>query len=530
MFERLRRILRDVRSARSGNATMMVAIGVPALIGGSGLAVDMSQWYMWKRELQYAVDQAALAGAFARLSEDTEDDYSNRAIQEFSANMAVASGAATTPNVILANYNGGSNNSVIVRAQVSDTLPFSSFVTGRGVVIDATAQASFRRGAPFTSCIIAVDEEEEGAITIGGSVRLAARCGIAALSNAAEAVTINGNPEVDPGWVVARGGIDDWLSENTDAEIHEYVDDLTDPFADLTPPNDPTERTYSKNQDCKSGTNTTTTGTETTTTTVNVYTGDKKNQMTLYSSTVDGPVTQNVNRPAYKHEQSGQYTVTDTDENWDDRGNSQSPRYIMTQTTTTIEKNVTVSTSQQSEIATINPGTYSDLSLQCDTVLNPGIYVIDGGNFETNAQYSVQGNGVMFVLKNGAGMRINGGASINLTAMTTSQLLNVYADPPLDAATANGLEGMLFFEDRSSSGNNGNLIAGNANTVLNGTIYMPVSAMDFRGTITVTSQCLMIAANTISLLGNVNMETFCPPGMFEDTTISSGAGQVRLVA
>jgi Flp pilus assembly protein TadG len=66
MFARIRQAFSKLRSCNSGNAMLMVALGMPALIGGSGLAVDTSQWYLWKREMQFAVDQAALAGAWAR--------------------------------------------------------------------------------------------------------------------------------------------------------------------------------------------------------------------------------------------------------------------------------------------------------------------------------------------------------------------------------------------------------------------------------------------------------------------------------
>jgi hypothetical protein len=74
------------------------------------------------------------------------------------------------------------------------------------------------------------------------------------------------------------------------------------------------------------------------------------------------------------------------------------------------------------------------------------------------------------------------------------------------------------------------MINGNAATVLNGTIYTPNSNLDFSGTARVTSQCLMIAAATITLTGNANMTTFCPPGSSEDTVVANAASRVKLVA
>ena len=112
----IRRKLAGLTGCTSGNATLIVALGMPMLIGGAGLGVDVAQWYMWKRELQFAVDQAAIAGAWARAETATEATYVTRATQEFDANLAVTEDFHTTPNVGLANYAGGTNNSVAVSA------------------------------------------------------------------------------------------------------------------------------------------------------------------------------------------------------------------------------------------------------------------------------------------------------------------------------------------------------------------------------------------------------------------------------
>ena len=237
MFDKVRRTLRKLRSHTSGNATLLMALGMPALIGGTGIAVDISQWYMWKRELQYAVDQSALAGAWARTDDGLKSAYATRARQEFTSNVSMTKTIASTPTVSLANYAGGSQNSVAVSATASQRLPFSSFLTGRTTTVYVYAQASFASGSTFTSCLIAVDDDAVGAITIGGSSVLTAGCGIAALSNSEQAIKVNGNPQIDAGWVLAKGGIDDWFDIHTDDEVHEHLSGLYDPFAELSPPN-----------------------------------------------------------------------------------------------------------------------------------------------------------------------------------------------------------------------------------------------------------------------------------------------------
>ena len=161
----------------------------------------------------------------------------------------------------------------------------------------------------------------------------------------------------------------------------------------------------------------------------------------------------------------------------------------------------------------------------CDTTFKKGVYIIDGGQLEITGQYAVSAAGVMFVLKNGASVKINGGTNVNLTAIQASDLIA----RGVPEADVNKLAGMLIFEDRNSQGSNTNRINGNAATVLNGTIYLPRSSIDFTGTASVTSQCLMIAAATIKITGTANMSSFCPAGVTEDTIVANEISKVKLV-
>src|SRR5689334_19868639 len=124
---RLDRIFGALRKNASGNVAMIVAFGMPALIGAAGLAVDLSQWYVWKRELQHSVDQAAIGGAWALTNPNSSANYKARALQEFNANQAITQGFSTSPTIALAGYAGGTDNSVIVTATASKELPFSGF-------------------------------------------------------------------------------------------------------------------------------------------------------------------------------------------------------------------------------------------------------------------------------------------------------------------------------------------------------------------------------------------------------------------
>ncbi|RPF70334.1 TadE/TadG family type IV pilus assembly protein [Aurantiacibacter spongiae] len=531
MIRKIARKLAGLCRCNSGNATMLVALGMPVLIGGAGLGVDLTQWYMWKRELQFAVDQAAVAGAWARAEEETEGDYITRAQQEFAANLSVTGDETTIPDVRLANFAAGTDNSVAVSASWGKRLPFSSILTDQSASIYAYAQASFEEGRTFTSCLIATDDDDYGAVTIGGSSILTASCGIAALSTNATAVAVNGNPTVDAGWILAAGGIDQWLKDNTDDIILEYMSGLVDPYKELTPPdpaNSRVNRTYSCAQQAA------TRKADVSVRTVvsySYYVGQNKNNNTAWNNLAakQNSDSTTVTRDQLVSQNTNSGTTTDgPNEEWTAIGGSKKDTKWEKKTTTTTTTISNVRNEGGQTAGNVVPGTYSGIHVKCATTFQPGVYVIDGGTVKITGQHEVTGSSVMFVLKNGASIDISGGANINLTAIQASDLI---ADG-IPADEANRLAGLMIFEDPQGdgAGQNGNKINGNSNTILNGTIYLPKSGVDFRGTAGVTSQCLMIAAATITIGGNANMSTFCPANSAEDTTVLTTAAKVRLVA
>ena len=527
MIMAIRTLMRKLSRNLGGNAAMLVALGLPALIGGTGLAVDIGQWYLWKRDLQLAVDQAALAGAWARTQTATETAYASRATQEYNANLGLVSDFASAPTIALADYAGGDDNSVTVSASATRRLPFTGMFLPEPTVVTVHAQAQYAEGATFTSCIVSLDEDDDGTITISGTALLTARCGIAALSTSDQSIIINGTPEIDAGWVLSRGGIDDWLSVHTDDEIHEYLDGLFDPFAELSPPN-PAESQVSRTYTCVKGTTTTRADRNNKTTiTYTYWRGADYNTATQtnYNRAKVPEVTEAMETYVIVSNDTVAGVTYTTTTTWTMLNNSaQNSLWEKKQTVvaTTISN---VSKKTDPDFASLMPGTYTDIKVACPTSLAKGVYVINGGSLEITGQYPVVGNGVMFILKNGASLKITGGSNINLTAMQASDL----TARGVSADDANKLAGMLVFEDRNSQGNNGNRINGNSSTVLNGTIYLPKSGIQFSGTASVTSQCLMIAALTVEFTGTTDMSTFCPAGLTNDDVVANEISKVTLV-
>ncbi|WP_340587646.1 TadE/TadG family type IV pilus assembly protein [Erythrobacter alti] len=528
MITKIRRHIARMTGCSSGNATLLVALGMPVLIGGAGLGVDVTQWYMWKRELQFAVDQAAVAGAWARAESSTETTYQLRATQEFDANLSVTDDFNAAPTVTLADYAGGSLNSVAVSATASKVLPFTNFLTGGDTTIYAYAQASFEEGTTFTSCLIALDDDDEGAITIGGSSVLTASCGLAALSTDATAIKVNGNPTVDAGWILAAGGIDQWLKDNTDDVIIENMEGLYDPFEELTPPN-PTESRPNRTYSCSAEPTFTTADIRTRTVIqYDYFQGSNERNATGWSNgegKEDTDLTTDATQQSVPNGTT-EGTVESSSVTWRNMGGNGNNRKWERKTETVYKTYSNITTTGGAQAGSVRPGTYSGIHVGCNTAFAPGVYNIVGGGLKITGQHEVTGSGVMFVLYDGAWIDIAGGADINLTAMQASDLMSL----GVGADEANRLAGMLVFEDRNSRGSGKTKMNGNANTVLNGTMYFPVSEVFFAGTVGVTSQCLMIAANNITITGTTNMSTFCPAGSSEDEVVATTAAKVRLVA
>ena len=561
MLKNVVRQMKGLGRNSSGNVLLMFAAGAPALIGGAGLAVDTAQWYMWKREMQYAVDQAAMAGAWSRVGGTTGTEYKTRAQQEITANLQVVN-FQEAPSITLANYAGQTNNSVLVSLSATRELPFSKLLMRSGTTINVSAQATFEKAKAFNACLIAVDPSTKGAITFSGNAYLIARCGVAALSNNADAIVKSGSGTFNIGYLVSAGGIDDGLEGTfTDPATgksytniaYESQQGLVDPFALLMPPDNPTSRTYA----CSSNTSYTANYTNTTVIEDWTYTASGANgPWTGPTKTQVSSATQTGSEPATASTVPNKNTNPATPQTTTQTGSVQSVSGAPVQTCTGSGKNKvcktstspttykridrvttfthyinSVSSTSSPTVAAMQPGTYTDFTVSCNTTMASGVYVINGGSFKINAQNTVTGPGVMIVLKNGATLDINGGSSLNLRAMTTSEMIAA----GISESEALKLKEMLIFEDRNSTGAgaSGDKLNGNAGAILEGTIYLPKSAVTFNGTFGVQTRCLVITAQTINIGGTANMTSFCPPGTADGTggvSVGGGAASVRLVA
>jgi Flp pilus assembly protein TadG len=177
----------------------------------------------------------------------------------------------------------------------------------------------------------------------------------------------------------------------------------------------------------------------------------------------------------------------------------------------------------------VYPGRYTGgVNLKCKVVLNSGIYVIDGGVLDlTDNKSHVTGNGVMFLLRNGAQVKIGGsgnGGYVNLSPMEAADFVGTPNEP-----YKNLYGGMLIYEDKTGQTTPvDHVFNGNSDVTVRGTLYLPNGDLTINGGGNVNPMCFQLWASTLKINGNASLTTTCTST--QTNSAGSSAGGVRLVA
>ncbi|MCB2076997.1 MAG: Tad domain-containing protein [Novosphingobium sp.] len=232
----MKQLLARLKSNTKGNVLMMAAAGTVAVVGGAGLGVDTVQWYLWKRQLQQAVDSGAIAGA---LSVSRGGTATTPATNEINRN---ANTVLTIENINTPPTSGafiGNNRAVEVIVTTQQGLPFSSLFVDVAPEIRARSVAATVTDGEH--CVISLAPDGIGVSTQGNAdVQLG--CGVAANSNDYTAIDLDGTSYLGGSPLSAVGGIQ-YASGNiaTGTDIQSYGLPQTDPMLarGLTVPTSP---------------------------------------------------------------------------------------------------------------------------------------------------------------------------------------------------------------------------------------------------------------------------------------------------
>ena len=162
---------RKFKSSTSGSVAAIVAIASPVLIGAMGLGGEAGYWYLTQRKVQNAADVAAHATAVQLNDGAVLADLQTLAeyiVGEADVNLVQANVQLNQPPSQGAFIEDGAAIEIVVTQTVPRML--SAIYSTDPVVISARAVATAQGGG--TGCVLALNETQDGALTIGGSTFL----------------------------------------------------------------------------------------------------------------------------------------------------------------------------------------------------------------------------------------------------------------------------------------------------------------------------------------------------------------------
>lgn len=171
------------------------------------------------------------------------------------------------------------------------------------------------------------------------------------------------------------------------------------------------------------------------------------------------------------------------------------------------ERNMRVNSS-----TTLSPGTYCggiDISGNNDVEFEPGVYIIDGGDFKVTGGGQLYGEGVTFIMT-GSG---NSYAEVDISGSRVVEF-----SPPM---AGEDWAGITFFQDRDAPQNDHyqNKIVGTSDILIDGVMYFPAQGLWFGGDTTILagdSPCTKMIARTVTLAGNPRLGNNCEGYDVED--------------
>jgi len=221
-----------------GNVLAMGAAAMPLLLASAGYAVDTFQIAVMNRQMQRAVDSAAIAGAYAMAQgSDTasEQTYaSGAATREIDRKLNKTPALVGTP-VIVTGASIGFDRTVRVNLTATQRLPFMAIFTKAPTSITATATAALIGNGKFCLLSLYNDDDQPG-IEIKGNATVNLGCGMATNARGPNAISAGGSSTVIASPVMAPGGLQPSSNYAAGTELQPYAAQQADPFADIDLP------------------------------------------------------------------------------------------------------------------------------------------------------------------------------------------------------------------------------------------------------------------------------------------------------
>ena len=435
-----------------GNALMMFALSITALLGAAGLGTEVASWYSTKRVMQNAADLGAASGAMSLMANlnratSTADGYAKKDAKSataFHGYLNGSNGVSVTVNIPPATgpYASSTYDGQAVEVLVSQPAPlyFSGLFMSSGPTIGtrAVGLVNLSKGV----CLGALNPTRAQAFSLSGTGNVTISCGIAVYSDATAANCNNANQASNASTYINGSATVTATSLTTNGNVcvsgNSGSFNTPDTQTGTAPPANPYGSTWGYRNSS---------GTE--------VTGTDNSDLT--------PPTGTTNNGSF----------------------SDSP----------------------SSVTTLQPGIYSSISITGTATLSAGTYFVEGGNVSMTGTVSTGTGGATIIMT---------GTSPGSSSVGTLTLGASNASVNLTAPSSGTYAGMAVIQDPAASldtFNNGgncqtncNSIQGGPNTNITGAVYIPSGNLTFSGTPNVSSSgCLQLLADTLAWAGTPSL-------------------------
>ncbi|MHC2337754.1 TadE/TadG family type IV pilus assembly protein [Bradyrhizobium sp. USDA 4454] len=229
----LRRFVRD----QSGSYVIISALLMPVLVGTAGLGTEVGWWYYKHKNMQSAADSGAVSAATAA---------SAGADLLSEANAVTANyGYANTVNNVTITVNqppkAGNFTSNLQAIEVVVTQPqprlLSALFGSNPVMVTARAVALPNSG---TGCVLALNPTASPAVNVSGGNQLnLIKCNLYSNSGASPSLNVAGSATVSANQVGVVGDVSGASSITTTNGIRTHIQPIADPYANISPPSEP---------------------------------------------------------------------------------------------------------------------------------------------------------------------------------------------------------------------------------------------------------------------------------------------------
>ena len=226
---------RGFARSEGGNVAVIFAVVLPMLVGGAGLGVETTYWYLARVNMQAAADAAAYSGAM-----DKRTGAAAASVIATATNTAAASGFDLATGAIevntppLTGAGGALAVEVILTAQAQRF--FTGMFTNSPVPLRARAVARYTNAGD--ACVLALNTTKSKAALFSGSTNLTLDgCSVMANSNAIDAITAQGSALISTKCLISGGGVS--ITAGVTMECGAPVtkaSPVADPFKDLPVP------------------------------------------------------------------------------------------------------------------------------------------------------------------------------------------------------------------------------------------------------------------------------------------------------